>query len=125
MASRSTPRIRCGPILTTICVAAFRIPKGGMLRIDATVLDASDGDSRSPFALGAMGAKSSSARAPPAWRTRPHLGTTLARRGPLLGVDPLKAQILGMLAAKARMIRFSRSLAGNDDYFNRLVRSGT
>jgi phage terminase large subunit GpA-like protein len=38
----------------------------------------------------------------------------------IIGVDPLKGRILSMLTAKARLIRFARTLAGGD-YFNQLT----
>lgn len=38
----------------------------------------------------------------------------------ILGVDPLKSKILGLLASRAPLIRFARALAGTD-YFNQLT----
>jgi phage/plasmid-associated DNA primase len=47
-------------------------------------------------------------------------GRDLRAAVPSIGVDPVKSRILGMLGGKARLIRFSRSLAGGD-YFNQLT----
>jgi phage terminase large subunit GpA-like protein len=93
----------------------WRHPKGGTLRVDAAVVDCSDGahfDRVTSFCQARLGRKVLAGKGA-AGMTRPALVPTKSRTGTrrlfIVGVDPLKVRILGKLA-KGRAIRFSHSL---------------
>jgi len=104
----------------------FQHPKGGTLAIDATVIDASDGDSYNQvlaFCQARHGKRVLAGKGAAGMSRPPLTIAKKTRRGGrlhIIGVDPLKSRVFGMLASPGRIIRFSRSLAGGD-YFDQLL----
>jgi phage terminase large subunit GpA-like protein len=104
----------------------FVHPRGGTIGIDAAVVDASDGDSYNQvltFCATRLSRKVLAGKGA-AGLTRPPLVSAKRSRGRgrlfIVGVDPLKSRILSMLASRAKLIRFSHTLAGGDS-FNQLT----
>ena len=102
----------------------FQHPRGGTLKIDSAVVDAGDGDTFRQVVdfCSTRHARRIFAGRGVAGFQRPPLTLSKAKRGRLylIGVDPLKSRILGLISSPAKLIRFSSALASTD-YFSQLT----